>query len=235
MLGKCFFALCSISLICAAFTGRIAEVSCAVLDGAQKSVTLVISLAGIMCLWSGALEVFTSAGLIGKLSRVMSPVLRLAFPQAWKTGCAKEEITAAVSANILGVGNAATPFALSAMDKMQSENPNPKCATDDMVTLSVLATSSVDLLPTTLIALRRSAGSAAPYTVIIPVWITSAVCAVFAVALCRLIAPLTRGGTARSADRMSPRRSISYEAGSRRIAGAVVDQGVSEDHKKWQK
>jgi spore maturation protein A len=192
MLGKCFFALCSVSLICAVFTGRISEVSCAVLDGAQRSVTLILSLAGIMCLWSGALEVFTDAGLIGKLSRVMSPILRIAFPNAWETGCAKEEITAAVSANILGVGNAATPFALSAMDKMQRSNPNPDCATDDMVTLSVLATSSVSLLPTTVIALRRSAGAAAPYSVIIPVWITSVACAVFAVALCRLTAPLTR-------------------------------------------
>lgn len=235
MLGKCFFALCSISLICAAFTGRIAEVSCAVLDGAQKSVTLVISLAGIMCLWSGALEVFTTAGLIGKLSRVMSPVLRIAFPHAWKSGCAKEEITAAVSANILGVGNAATPFALSAMEKMQSENPHPRRATDDMVTLSVLATSSVDLLPTTLIALRRSAGSAAPYTVIIPVWITSAVCAVFAVALCRFIAPLTRGSAVCPPDSIPSPDSISHESRPRRAVRAVAAPKASEDCKKWQR
>ena len=231
MLGKCFFVLCSISLICAAFTGRISEVSCAVLDGAQKSVTLVISLAGIMCLWSGALEVFTAAGLIGKLSRIMSPILRLAFPHAWKSGCAKEEITAAVSANILGVGNAATPFALSAMEKMQSENPCPRRATDDMVTLSVLATSSVDLLPTTLIALRRSAGSVAPYTVIIPVWITSAICAVFAVALCRFIAPLTRRNADTQTDSTLPPGSGSRIKHSQRCGKTVHNSDVSGDCK----
>lgn len=192
MLGKCFFILCLISVICAPFTGNLSELSNAVVDGAAASVELTLTLAGNMCLWCGIMEVLRQAGAIEKLSRILSPILRLVFPKSWKTGCAKEEITAAISANMLGIGNAATPFALEAMNKMQTENPDRSVATDDMVTLAVLGTSSVNLLPTTLVALRRSAGSVSPFRIIVPIWICSAACALFGVILSRAAAGLKR-------------------------------------------
>ena len=188
MLGKCFFVICAISVICAAVTGNLSELSNAVIDGASASVDLTLALAGNMCLWCGIMEVLRTTGAIEKFSRLLSPVLRHVFPDAWKTGIAREEITAAISANILGIGNAATPFAIDAMGKMQDRNPDKSIATDDMVTLAVLGTSSVNLLPTTLVALRRSAGSAAPFRIILPIWICSFVCAVFGVILSRLFA-----------------------------------------------
>ena len=188
MLGKCFFVICFISVICAIFTGNITELSNAVIDGASASVTLSLSLVGNMCLWCGIMEVLREAGAIEKLSHLLSPMLRHVFPNAWNNGAAKEEITAALSANMLGIGNAATPFAISAMCKMQESNPTPDNATDDMVTLAVLGASSVNLLPTTLVALRRSAGSCAPFKIIIPVWICSTACALFGVFLSRFSA-----------------------------------------------
>lgn len=188
MLGKCFFIICAISTICAAVTGNLSELSNAVIDGAAASVDLTLALAGNMCLWCGIMEVLRTAGIIEKFSRLLSPVLRHIFPDAWKTGTAREEITAAISANILGIGNAATPFAIDAMKKMQNRNPNKDVATNDMVTLAVLGTSSINLLPTTLVALRRSAGSAAPFRIIFPIWICSSACAVFGVILSRLFA-----------------------------------------------
>lgn len=190
MLGKCFFVLCFLSVICAVFTGNITELSNAVIDGASASVELTLTLMGNMCLWCGIMEVLRKAGAIEKLCALLSPLLRHVFPNAWKTGCAKEEITAALSANMLGIGNAATPFAIEAMSKMQKENPVKECATDDMVTLAVLGSSSVNLLPTTLVALRRSAGSAAPFRIILPIWICSASCAVFGIILSRSAAKI---------------------------------------------
>ena len=186
MMEKCFFVLVSISLVFALLTGNLQAVSNAVVDGASKAITLLLSLAGAMCLWSGIMEVLREAGAVQKLSRVLSPILRRVFPETWKSGQGSEEICAALSANILGIGNAATPLALSAMEKMQAANPNKERATDDMVTFSILGASSLDLLPTTLITLRRAAGSTAPYKIILPVWICSAACAVTGVFLSKL-------------------------------------------------
>lgn len=192
MMEKCFFVLVSISIIFAISTGNLQDVSNAVVDGATKAISLVLSLAGAMCLWSGIMEVLREAGAVQKLSRILSPILRRVFPKTWESGQGSEEICAALSANILGIGNAATPLALSAMEKMQAANPNKERATDDMVTFAVLGASSLDLLPTTLIALRRTAGSAAPYKIILPVWICSLVCAVAGVLLSKLCAGITR-------------------------------------------
>ncbi len=192
MMEKCFFVLVSISLVFALLTGNLQAVSNAVVDGASKAITLLLSLAGAMCLWSGIMEVLREAGAVQKLSRVLSPILRRVFPGTWKSGQGSEEICAALSANILGIGNAATPLALSAMEKMQAANPNKERATDDMVTFAILGASSLDLLPTTLITLRRAAGSAAPYKIIFPVWLCSAACAVIGVLLSKLCIRLSR-------------------------------------------
>ena len=190
MLGKCFFVLCAAAVICSLFTGNITQLSNAVIDGAAASVDLTITLAGNMCLWCGIMEILRKAGAIEKLSKILSPILKKVFPNAWKNGCAKEEITAAISANMLGIGNAATPFALEAMNKLQEQNPDKSTATPDMITLAVLGTSSVNLLPTTLIALRRNAGSASPFSIIIPIWLCSAMCAIFGIILSRVSAAI---------------------------------------------
>ena len=145
--------------------------------------------------WGGVMAVLREAGVIRLFSRVLSPLLRLAFPTAWKNGAAREEITAAISANMLGIGNAATPLALEAMRKLQKENPTPDRASPDMITLSVLATASPALLPAGLIALRRAAGAAVPHAVLVPVWVVSGICAVCAVLLCRMCAWAAEGGS----------------------------------------
>ncbi len=193
MLGKCFFILIALSVAAAIPTGNFAALSGAIVDGASRAVTLTLSLAGMMALWGGVMRVLREAGMIRHLGRLLAPLLRLAFPHAYRTGEAWEDIVASVSANILGVGNAATPLALSAMEKMQKGNPTPARATDDMVTLAVLGCAPPALLPTTLIALRRAAGAAHPYEIVFPVWIVSFACAVLGVVLCRLFSLTGRG------------------------------------------
>lgn len=188
MLGICFFVLCAVSAVYGAASGNLAAVSSGALDGAAAAVRLTFTLSGTMALWSGIMNVLREAGWIERLSRALSPLLRCVFPDAWRTGTACGEITAALSANLLGIGNAATPLALAAMAKLQAENPHPERATDDMITMAVLASSSLDLLPVTLLSMRRAAGAPSPERVIVPVWIVSGVCAAAAVTLCRAAA-----------------------------------------------
>ena len=186
MLGKLFGILCIISLIFAIFSGNVAQLGDAVLDGAGNAVQVLLSLGGMMCFWCGIMRVLCEAGVIGKLSKLLSPVLRIFFPDAARTGEGLEEISANISANLLGIGNAATPFALKAMEKLQKHNPDPIRASYEQITLAVLNTASVTLIPANLLALRRAAGSASPYAILIPVWITSLLCALVALFLTSL-------------------------------------------------
>ncbi|MBR6708446.1 MAG: spore maturation protein A [Clostridia bacterium] len=183
-MGKVFGSLCLAAVSYGVICGRGEAMGNAVLDGAGAAVELTLSLCGMMCLWCGIMRVLQEAGAISHLSRFCRPLLGLFFPHAVRTGVALEEISLNISANLLGLGNAATPLALRAMQVMQADNPTPDVATDDMVTLTVLNTASVSLLPTTVLALRRAAGSASPYAILVPVWICSAVSALFGLLLC---------------------------------------------------
>lgn len=192
MLGKVFGIITTLSFLIALITGNTAALGNAILDGAADAVTLTLSLAGIMCLWCGVMEVLREAGLITKLARLMRPFLRIFFPDSCGEGQGAEEIAANISANMLGIGNAATPLALSALEKMQKNNPDPSRPTNDMVTLAVMNTASVNLLPTTILALRRASGSQDPFSVILPIWLVSSVCWLLALVLARAVGSLSR-------------------------------------------
>lgn len=185
MIGKVVGIICLVAFVFGLATGNISAVGNAVLDGAAGAVELTVSLCGIMCLWGGIMQVLTDAGAIRVLARLLSPVLKLFFPDAAKSGEGADEIAASIGANLLGVGNAATPLALRAMEKLQKSNPTPDTASPDMITLSVLNTASLSLLPSTIVALRRAAGATEPFAVVVPVWICSGAGALLALLLCR--------------------------------------------------
>ncbi len=210
MLSVMLAVICIASVAYGTASGKAAELSCAVLDGASGAVTLTLTLCGAMCLWCGIMELMRSAGLIRLLTRVVMPLLRLIFPDAARSGCGVEEIAANISANILGIGNAATPYALAAMKKLdaraRSTGVPPGSASDDMITLAVLNTSSISLIPTTVCALRRAAGAAEPFLVVPAVWICSAVCSTVAVILCRGLA--AGGRAARTASSTVTRKTV---------------------------
>jgi spore maturation protein A len=188
LLGKTFSLMCIISFFSALYTGNMQALSDAVIDGATRAVSLTVSLLGVTCLWCGVMRLFTYAKIIEKLSRLLRPLLKLVFPNAAKSGNGIEEIVANVSANLLGIGNAATPLALSALEKLQAENENKDEATEDMITLAVLNSSSLSLVPTTILTMRRLYGSVNSFSVILPIWIVSSVCSVSAIFICRLFA-----------------------------------------------
>ena len=193
MLGKVFGVMCLIALAFGAIGGQGAAMASAVLDGASGAIRLTITLAGAMCLWCGVMRVLEEAGAIRRLSRLLRRPLAFFFPETAASGEGMEEICANIAANLLGVGNAATPMALRALEKMQKNNPNPAVATGDMITLAVLNTCSFSLLPSTLLALRRAAGVLEPFAVLIPIWLCSLTCASLALLFCRLLrAPLRK-------------------------------------------
>lgn len=190
MTGRVCGALLLIALAASVFTGRGEASGVALLEGVGRAVTLTLSLTGLTVFWSGMMAVLREAGVIRRLSRLLRPLLRLFFPDAYRTGMGAEEICANVAANLLGLGNAATPLGLAAMQKLSSIG-----STGDMITLAVMNTASFSLLPTTVIALRRQAGSPQPFRVLAAVWIVSALTSLFALTLtrlCRLI-PERRG------------------------------------------
>ena len=182
MLGKSFGILVVVSVFFSLFTGNGEALSAGAVDGASHAVTVALSLTGMMCLWSGIMNVLHESGATRLLSKVLSPLLSRLFPGAYSSGIAKEEISAAVCANILGIGNAATPLAISAMKKMDSALEGDT-ASDDMIMLTLTSVAPLSILPTTVISLRRSAGCADPFGIIVPVWICSAATFLFTVLL----------------------------------------------------
>ena len=162
------------SFVTAAFTGRMEELSSAALSGCGEAVTLAISLTGMLCLWSGLMEIARRCRLTEKLAELFRPVTRLLFPTVRQGSAAMSAICMNLSANLLGLGNAATPLGLAAMRELQKENPDPATASTPMVTFVVLNTASLQLVPTTCAVLRQQAGSTAPMEILPAVWLTGA-------------------------------------------------------------
>ncbi len=176
MLGQLFSIFCIFSCAFAFFFAKDVDLGTAILQNADRAVTLTVSLIGSMGLWCGILKVFSVSGWTKGLSRLLSPILKRVFPDAWEKENGKEEIAASVAANLLGIGNAATPLALCAMQKLaqnQADDEKKEIASDDMVTFTVLNTAPLSLLPTTLLALRSAANSQNPTEILPLVWICS--------------------------------------------------------------
>ncbi len=174
MVNLIWFLLLLAGFAAAAWQGNIGLVTQAAFAGANKSVSLIISLAGVLMLWLGVLALLEQSGLLAKLGRFFAPLLHRLFPELPADSSAFSGIVLNFCANLLGLGNAATPFGLQAMQELQRLNPRPDTASNSMITLLLLNTSAVTLLPTTVIALRSSAGSANPAEIVVLCILSSA-------------------------------------------------------------
>ena len=172
MMGDFLTGMLLLSIFSAFFTGKSGVLTPAALTGAQNAVNLCVSLGGAMCLWSGLSKVMERAGLTEKLGQLLRPVFRKLFPKAGQDCLACGYLTANVSANLLGLGNAATPMGIAAVKRMQVLS-GTKRATDEMCRLIVMNTASIQLLPTTVAALRATHGAAAPFSILPAVWVSS--------------------------------------------------------------
>lgn len=185
VMGAIWAGMIFLSVGAAFLTGNTGALTPAALDGASAAVTLCISLAGALCLWSGLSKVMERAGLTKKLGKLMRPVFRRLFPQTSRDETALGFLTANVSANLLGLGNAATPLGVAAVKRMQRNSGGTE-ATDEMCRLIVMNTASIQLLPTTVAAVRAAAGAPSPFDILPAVWLTSvcSVCAGLLAAYC---------------------------------------------------
>ena len=179
-----------LSILCGLATGRGELVAAAAVEGAQAAVELCVSIAGMLCLWTGVMEVMRRSGLAEGLSRLLRPVLSLLFPQVSGDRGVMDSISANVSANLLGLGNAATPLGIEAVRRMERKSPGT--ASDAMCMLVVCNTASIQLLPTTVASVRAAAGSSSPFDILPAVWLASALSVGVGIAACKLLARIWR-------------------------------------------
>lgn len=162
-----------LSLVVSVFTGRVEQTAAAATSGASSAIECCISLLGIMCLWTGLAKIGEKSGIINFLSRLLRPITKILFPNVKSDSPAMRAIVMNLVANLMGMGNAATPLGINAIKELHKLNNYRSSASNDMCMFIVINTASIQLLPTTLISMRQSFGSADSGEVIVPVWIVS--------------------------------------------------------------
>lgn len=173
LLSYVWIIMVILSIFCSILTGRTAQTGSAALIGAQNGVTLALSLCGSLCLWSGFAKLTEKSGLARRFSALLRPLLSRLFPEASRDPSALQTLCGNLTANFLGLGNAATPMGISAVRRMHALSGKPD-ASDEMCRLIVLNTASIQLIPSTVGAVRASLGSARPFDILPAVWLTSA-------------------------------------------------------------
>lgn len=175
-----------ISIVYAILTGKVAEVNNSVFESANETVKLTITFFGTICLWNGIIHIASKTTMIEKLTNKLSPIIKFLFPDLKKEKDVQKEISMNIVANMLGLGNAATPLGLKAMKSMQKLNDNKERLSNAMAMFIVLNTASLQIIPTTVIAIRNSLGSQNASGIIIPVWISTVIAALTVVFVTKL-------------------------------------------------
>ena len=179
-----------VSVTFAVLMGKMPETGAASMEGAASAVEFILSTGGLICLWSGALEIMRRSGVLDALAALLSPLLKRLYPSASRDGETLEALTANVSANMLGLGNAATPMGIRAARRMAAQGKRGE-ASHELCLLVVMNTASIQLLPTTVAAVRAANGASSPFDILPAVWLSSvgSVCAgMTAAALLRRLA-----------------------------------------------
>ncbi|NLC88174.1 MAG: nucleoside recognition protein [Clostridiaceae bacterium] len=162
--------------------GNVDKINQSIFESASSSVQLCITFFGTICLWNGIMKIAQKTSVIVKLTKILKPLINFLFPECKEQENIKQEISMNMVANILGLGNAATPLGLKVMKSLQKENTKKDTITSTMAMFIVINTASLQLIPTTVIAIRSSLNSANPTKIIFPVWIAT-LCAAVAVVI----------------------------------------------------
>lgn len=168
-----------ISFVYGIFSGNVENINNAIFESASDAVELTITFFGTVCLWNGIMQIAIKTTFVQKLTKLLRPMIKFLFPDIKKEEKAYEEISMNMIANFLGLGNAATPLGLKAMKSMQKNNVQKDTLSDSMAMFIIVNTASMQLIPTTVIAIRSSLDSSNPTRIIIPVWIAT-ICAAIA-------------------------------------------------------
>jgi spore maturation protein SpmA len=192
VLNGFFVALILLSVLIAALTGGMEAVSASALDAAKKSVELALGLVGAMSLFMGLMKVAQDGGLLRLLASAASPVMRRLFPDVPQDHPAMSAMILNIASNVLGLGNAATPFGIRAMQELDRLNPVKGTATNAMVLFLAINTAGLAIIPTSVVALRSASGSKDPAGIVFTTWFASAAATVVAILAAKLLAGLPR-------------------------------------------
>lgn len=176
----------ALSLVFGIATGNLDAVASAAMEGAGSAVELGLAMAGVLCLWSGVMEVMDACGISGALAKAFRPLLRRLLPEASRDGETLAAVSANVSANLLGLGNAATPLGIRAARRMAAGCGGT--ASDELCVLVVLNTASIQLLPATIASLRTAMGCKTPFDILPAVWLSSVLSVAAGLAAAKLLA-----------------------------------------------
>lgn len=172
VMGWILSGMLLVSILCSLLRGSGAELAAATAEGAQAGITLAVSLAGSICLWSGVGKLMERAGLTEAISKLICPLLHRLFPSSRTDSALAGQLSGNICANFLGLGNAATPMGIQAVKSM-ARYAAPGTASDEMCRLIVLNTASIQLIPATVAAVRGSLGCTTPFDILPAVWVTS--------------------------------------------------------------
>lgn len=172
-----------LSILYSFLFGNIGILSNSIFESIDNTIEVIISLVGTMCFWNGIMNIAKETSIMEKIEKMIRPLIKKIFPNIKEHSPAYKNITLNITSNMLGLGNAATPLGLKAMDELQKENKEKKELSRDMKMFILINTASIQIIPTTVIAIRNSLGSEEPAKMIVPVWIVSIMVFVFVVSL----------------------------------------------------
>lgn len=181
-----------ISFSYAIFFGNLDLLNIEIFSSLENAIKLSINLLGTICLWNGIMQIANKTSVIDKLTSFLKPIIRYLFPDLKKKPKIQKEISMNMIANILGLGNAATPLGLKAMKSMQEENEDKEVLSDSMAMFIVINTASIQIIPTTVIAIRNSLGSENPTSIVFPVWIATICAAISGIVAVKMLIKVTK-------------------------------------------
>lgn len=173
MLNKIWPIIIMVSFIYAVISGKIDEINSGIFESTKSAVELAITFLGTICLWNGIMKIAYNSNLINKIVNFLNPIIKRIFPEVNNNEKIKKEISMNMVANILGLGNAATPLGIKAMKSMQEENKEKNKLSNSMMMFIVINTASLQIIPTTVIAIRSSLNSQNPTSIVVYVWIAT--------------------------------------------------------------
>ena len=187
MLNKIWPIFIAVSIIYAIISGNIEKVNAGIFESTKSAVELSLTFFGTMCLWNGIMQIAYNSKLINIIVKILNPIINKLFPEIINEKNIKEEISMNIIANIFGLGNAATPLGIKAMNSMQKVNDKKDMLSNSMMIFIVVNTASLQLIPTTVIAIRTALNSANPTSVVIPIWCASICSIIGAIILTKII------------------------------------------------
>ena len=187
MINYIWFVMIFLGLIVGIFTGNGEGISNAIIGSIDSTVSFIIGLVGLMCFWCGVMKVAEKSGFTEKLAKLMKPILKLIFKESAKDEKALGAIVMNITANMMGLGNAATPFGIEAMEEMDRLNNEKGRASNDMALFLVLNAACIQLVPSTVLSIRAAAGSTNPGVIILPAIISTGTAAIVGVICCKIL------------------------------------------------